>query len=81
MGLGPFTEGYIQGAIIGELLEDTAGFLGERRGRKLARRAADHLPPEGWHADPVEQYEFRYWDDAEWTGYVSSPSAAQFDPL
>jgi hypothetical protein len=40
----------------------------------------DQLPPEGWHADPVERYEYRYWDGRAWTDYVSSPGAAQFDP-
>ena len=41
----------------------------------------DQLEPEGWHSDPAERYEYRYWDGNAWTDYVSSPSPAQFDPI
>ena len=81
MGLGPFTEGYIQGAVIGDLIYDAAGFLGERHGRRLARRAADQLPSEGWHDDPAGRYEHRYWYGDEWTNHVATDGVADFDPL
>lgn len=81
MGLGPFAEGYIQGAIISEAIGDTAEFLGERRSRKLARRAADQVPSEGWHDDPAGRYEHRYWDGDEWTDHVATAGVAEFDPL
>ena len=36
--------------------------------------------PAGWHPDPSNRYEMRYWDGEKWTEYVSSQGQTYTDP-
>ena len=35
--------------------------------------------PGGWHADPLNRHQYRWWDGAEWTGNVSDSGVASVD--
>lgn len=37
--------------------------------------------PADWYPDPMERFEFRYWDGAEWTDHVSSQGVTSTDPV
>jgi len=37
--------------------------------------------PADWYPDPLGQFEFRYWDGAVWTEYVSTAGLQQASPL
>jgi hypothetical protein len=39
------------------------------------------LPPPMWASDPSGRHEFRYWDGADWTDYVSDRGQTSRDPL
>jgi len=36
--------------------------------------------PGGWHPDPFNRYELRWWDGQQWTEHVSTQGVAQLDP-
>lgn len=38
-------------------------------------------PPAGWHPDPQERHELRYWDGSEWTDHVSDAGVTAKDPV
>lgn len=37
--------------------------------------------PAGWHPDPQERHELRYWDGSSWTDHVSDAGATSKDPV
>ena len=37
-------------------------------------------PPPGWHADPAQRHELRYWDGTDWTEHVTDGGVASIDP-
>ena len=37
--------------------------------------------PAGWHRDPAQRHELRYWDGTRWTEHVSDTGRAGVDPL
>ena len=45
----------------------------------VGRRAAARRPP-AWHRDPWGLAAMRWWDGAQWTGYVSGPPPARVAP-
>lgn len=56
-----------------------------------AKRAAAAVPadvaltppatPAGWHPDPTERHEMRYWDGTDWTGHVSNAGVPAVDSI
>ena len=38
-------------------------------------------PPAGWYPDPMQQFEQRYWDGAQWTEHVVSAGQQSTSPL
>lgn len=44
-------------------------------------RQAPPLPPAGWHADPSQRHQLRYWDGAAWTEHVHDDGLSAADPL
>jgi uncharacterized protein YxjI len=37
--------------------------------------------PAGWHPDPQERHELRYWDGSKWTDHVSDAGVTSKDPV
>lgn len=37
--------------------------------------------PAGWHPDPRERHELRYWDGSKWTDHVSDAGVTSKDPV
>ncbi len=37
--------------------------------------------PAGWHPDPRERHEYRYWDGTAWTDHVADQGQASTDPV
>ncbi len=37
--------------------------------------------PAGWHPDPKERHELRYWDGSKWTDHVSDAGVTSKDPV
>lgn len=37
--------------------------------------------PSGWHPDPLDRHELRYWDGSRWTEHVSSRGHQGVDPF
>lgn len=35
----------------------------------------------GWHADPTQRHQLRYWDGTQWTEHVSDNSVTAVDPM
>lgn len=56
-----------------------------------AKRAAAAVPagvaltttatPAGWHPDPTERHEMRYWDGTDWTAHVSNAGVPAVDSI
>lgn len=38
------------------------------------------LPPAGWHIDPFQRFQHRYWDGDRWTEHVSTNGQQRVDP-
>lgn len=36
-------------------------------------------PAPGWHPDPTERFEIRYWDGRRWTGFASTGGVQSID--
>lgn len=51
-----------------------------RRVRRAIMGAMTTTDP-GWHPDPTERHEHRYWDGAEWTEHVADAGEASTDPI
>lgn len=58
-----------------------------RRQTELAARGiasappSGHLPPPGWHPDPLGRHQRRYWDGVAWTERVADEGRRSSDPL
>ncbi|MFZ4584018.1 MAG: exonuclease domain-containing protein [Acidimicrobiia bacterium] len=39
------------------------------------------LPEAGWYGDPLQRFEYRFWDGASWTAHVATNGVQAFDPL
>jgi len=49
--------------------------------RKVRRDTGANLPAAGWHHDPTEGHQFRYWNGSQWTEIVSDGGATLVDPM
>lgn len=38
-------------------------------------------PPADWYPDPLERFDYRYWDGTRWTEHVSTDGSQELDPL
>ena len=45
----------------------------------LPTQASPNITPPGWHADPMERHQLRYWDGQRWTNNVSNNGVPTFD--
>jgi hypothetical protein len=39
------------------------------------------VPADGWYIDPSGDHKLRYWDGANWTGYIADDGAAVLNPI
>lgn len=55
-------------------------------GSAPAPQAAPDVPaatssPAGWHNDPSQRFQYRYWDGSTWTAHVQSNGVTAHDPV